>query len=71
VTEEQIQSLADHGLLRPKLQVDWRPVAGEEFPTEGTGETFVFLTHIERRFGVRRVTSCAASSTSTASSWCT
>jgi hypothetical protein len=25
---------------------------GEEFPTEGTGETAVFLTHIEHGFGV-------------------
>jgi hypothetical protein len=53
VTEEQIQSLADCGLLRPKLQVGWRPAAGEEFLTEGTGETVVFLVHIERGFGVR------------------
>jgi hypothetical protein len=30
-----------------------RPAAGEEFPTEGTGETVVFLTHIEREFGVQ------------------
>jgi hypothetical protein len=52
VTEEQIQSLADRGLLRPKSQVGWRPAAGEEFPTEGTGETIVFLAHIERGFGV-------------------
>jgi hypothetical protein len=27
-------------------------VAGEEFPTEGTGETIIFLSHIERGFGV-------------------
>jgi hypothetical protein len=52
VTEEQIQSLADRRLLRPKVQVGWRPAAGEEFPTEGTGETVVFLTHIECGFGV-------------------
>jgi hypothetical protein len=69
VTEEQIQSLADCGLLRPKSQVGWRPAAGEEFPTEGTGETLVFLAHIERGFGVPAGTSSAASSTSTASSW--
>jgi hypothetical protein len=50
VTEEQIQSLADRGLLRPKAQVGWRPAAGEEFPTDRTGETFVFPTHIERGF---------------------
>jgi hypothetical protein len=52
VTEEQIQSLADHGLLRPKARVDWRSAAGEEFPTEGTDETVVFLAHIERGFCV-------------------
>jgi hypothetical protein len=52
VTEEQIQSLVDRGLLRPKAQVGWRPTAGEEFPMEGTGETVVFLAHIERGFSV-------------------
>jgi hypothetical protein len=52
VTEEQIQSLVDHGLLRPKEQVGWRPATGEAFPTEGTGETIIFLTHIERGFNV-------------------
>jgi hypothetical protein len=52
VTEEQIQSLADRGLLRPKAQVGWRPAAGEDFPTEGTSETVVFLAHIERGFSV-------------------
>jgi hypothetical protein len=51
-TEEQIQSLVDRGLLRPKEQVRWRPAAGETFPIEGTGKTVVFLAHIERRFGV-------------------
>jgi hypothetical protein len=51
-TEEQIQSLADRGLLRPKSQVGWRPAAGEEFPMKGTSETIVFLAHIERGFGV-------------------
>jgi hypothetical protein len=28
VTEEQIQALATHGLLRPKVEVGWRPAAG-------------------------------------------
>jgi hypothetical protein len=51
VTEEQIQALADRGLPRPKSQVGWKPAAGEEFPTEGTNETVVFLMHIERGFG--------------------
>jgi hypothetical protein len=52
VIEEQIQLLVDRGLLRPKSQVAWRPAAGEVFPTEGTGETVVFIAHIERRFGI-------------------
>jgi hypothetical protein len=39
-------------LLRPKAEVCWRPAAGEEFLTEGIGETVVFLAHIERGFGV-------------------
>jgi hypothetical protein len=38
--------LADRGLLRPKTEVIWRPVAGGEFPTEWTVDTIVFLTHI-------------------------
>jgi uncharacterized protein YdgA (DUF945 family) len=52
VTEEQIQSLVDRGLLRPKSQVRWRPAAGEAFPTEGTGDTVVFIAHIKHGFGV-------------------
>jgi hypothetical protein len=52
VTEEQIQSLVDCGLLRPKTQVGWRPAAGEVFSTEGTGETVVFFAQIECGFGV-------------------
>jgi hypothetical protein len=51
-TEEQIQSLANCGLLRPKASVSWRPAAREEFPTEGTDGTVIFLAHIERGFGV-------------------
>jgi hypothetical protein len=52
VMEEQIQVLEDRGLLRPKSQVGWRSTTGEEFPTEGTGKTVIFLAHIERGFGV-------------------
>jgi hypothetical protein len=52
VTEEQIPDLVTRGLLRPKAEVGWRPAAGEEFPTEGIGETIIFLAHIERGFGV-------------------
>jgi hypothetical protein len=51
VTEEQIYALATRGLLRPKSKVGWRPVSSEEFPTEGTNQAVVFVTHIEHGFG--------------------
>jgi hypothetical protein len=38
--------------LWPKSQVGWRPAAGEEFPTEATGETVVFLMNVDCGFGV-------------------
>jgi hypothetical protein len=44
--------LATRGLLRPKTEVGWRLAVGEEFPTEGAGETVVFLAHIKHGFGV-------------------
>jgi hypothetical protein len=50
VTKEQIQALATCGLLKPKVEVAWRPAVGD--PIEGIGETVVFLTHTERGFGV-------------------
>jgi hypothetical protein len=52
VMKEQIQVLANRGLLRPKSQAGWRPATGEEFLTEGTGKVVVFLAHIECGFGV-------------------
>jgi hypothetical protein len=52
VTDEQIQAQADSRLLRPKMQVGWRPTIGQEFLTEGTGETVIFLAHIECGFGI-------------------
>jgi hypothetical protein len=52
VKEKQIQTLANRRLMRPKTEVGWRPVVGEEFLTKGTGETVVFLTYIERGFSV-------------------
>jgi hypothetical protein len=38
--------------MRPKREDAWRLVAGEEFPTERTDETVVFLAHNERGFRV-------------------
>jgi hypothetical protein len=34
MTEVKIQSLVDRTLLRPKAEVEWKAVVGEEFPTE-------------------------------------
>jgi hypothetical protein len=52
VTEEQIQALADRGLLRPKTKVGWRPAAGEEFSTEGDRRDRRLPHAFERGFGV-------------------
>jgi hypothetical protein len=52
VMEEQIQILTTCGLLKHKADVGWGPLAGETFPTEGTGETVTFPAHIEPGFGV-------------------
>jgi hypothetical protein len=34
MTKAKIQALVDRGLLRPKMEVEWRVAAGEEFPSE-------------------------------------
>jgi hypothetical protein len=52
VTEEQIQSLVDRGLLQPKSQVGWRPAVGEALLTDKTRihlrsasvQTYTFFT---------------------------
>jgi hypothetical protein len=36
--EAKIQSLVDRGLLRPKVEVEWKAAVGEEFPTEDVKE---------------------------------
>jgi hypothetical protein len=42
----------DRGLLGPKEEVGWRLTTGEVFPTEGTGESVVFLKHIKHEFRI-------------------
>jgi hypothetical protein len=42
MTEAKIQALVDRGLLRPKTEVEWRPTAGEEFPSKDVKEQVVF-----------------------------
>jgi hypothetical protein len=50
MTKTKIQSLVDHGLLRPKADVEWKAVVGEEFPTEDVKELVVFA--LERGFNL-------------------
>jgi hypothetical protein len=38
MTEAKIQALVTRGLLRPKEEVEWRAVAGEQFPSEDVKE---------------------------------
>lgn len=38
MTEERVQEMVDHGLLRPKAEVEWRGTAGEPFPSEDDKE---------------------------------
>jgi hypothetical protein len=38
MTEVKIQVLVDHGVLRPKAEVEWRAAAGEEFLSEDIKE---------------------------------
>jgi hypothetical protein len=45
MTEAKIQSLVDRGLLRPKAEVEWKAVVGEEFPTEDVKEQVVFSSY--------------------------
>jgi hypothetical protein len=38
MTEAKIQALVDRGLLRPKMEMEWRAAAREEFPSEDVKE---------------------------------
>jgi hypothetical protein len=42
MTEAKIQSLVDRGLLRPKVEVEWKVAVGEGFLTEDMKEQVVF-----------------------------
>jgi hypothetical protein len=52
MTEAKIQALVDRGLLRLKVQVEWRATAGEEFPSEDVKEHVVFASFFERGFNL-------------------
>jgi hypothetical protein len=44
--------LVDRGLLRPKVEVEWRATAGEEFPSEDVKEHVIFASFFERGFNL-------------------
>jgi hypothetical protein len=44
--------LVDCGLLRPKVEVEWRAAAGEQFPSEDVKEQVVFASFFERNFNL-------------------
>jgi hypothetical protein len=52
MTEAKIQALVDRGLLRPKAEVEWKALTGEEFPTEDVREQLVFASFFERDFNI-------------------
>jgi hypothetical protein len=52
MTEVKIQALLDHGLLRPKVEVEWRAAAGEQFPSEDVKEQAIFASFFERGFNL-------------------
>jgi hypothetical protein len=52
MTKAKIQALVDRGLLRPKAEVEWKAVVGEEFPTEDVKEQVVFASYFERIFNL-------------------
>jgi hypothetical protein len=54
MTEAKIQVLVDHGLLRPKVEVEWRDAAEEQFPSEDGKEQVVFASFFERGFNLPR-----------------
>jgi hypothetical protein len=52
MTEAKIQALVNCGLLRPKVEVEWRAAAGVEFPSEDVKEQVVFASLFERGFNL-------------------
>jgi hypothetical protein len=52
MTKAKIQALVTCGLLQPKEEVEWRPVAGEQFPTEDVKDQVVFASFFKRGFNL-------------------
>jgi hypothetical protein len=52
MTEVKIQALVDHGMLRPKVEMESKAPIGEAFPTEDDKEQVVFGAFFERGFNI-------------------
>jgi hypothetical protein len=52
MTEAKIQALVDHGLLRTKVEVEWRAAAREQFPSEDVKEQVIFASFFGRGFNL-------------------
>jgi hypothetical protein len=52
MTEAKVQALVDHRLLQPKVEVEWRATAGQQFPSEDVKEQVVFASFFERGFNL-------------------
>jgi hypothetical protein len=52
MTEAKIQALVDRGLLRLKVEVEWKAATVEEFPIEDVKEQVVFASFFERDFNL-------------------
>jgi hypothetical protein len=52
MTEAKIQALVDRGLLWTNAEVEWRAVAGEQFPSEYIKEQVSFTSFFKRSFNL-------------------
>jgi hypothetical protein len=52
MTEAKIQALVDRGLLWLKAEVEWRAVAGEQFPSEDVKVQVIFASFFECGFNL-------------------
>jgi hypothetical protein len=71
MTEAKIQALVECGLLRPKVEVEWKAEVGEEFSTEDVKEQVVFASYSERGFNLPWGISSVVCCTTTSWSWYT
>lgn len=52
MSEERIQALVDRALLGSKSLLEWKAIAGQEFPTEDKTEAVIFAAFFERGFRI-------------------